>query len=698
MSLIPGLPYPLGATLRDGGVNFAVASDRATAIELCTFDAGGEEQRERLPGHDDGVWHGFLARASAGLRYGFRAHGPWAPSEGHFFNPNKLLLDPYAREVVGEFVWDDAHYGYVRGDASMRRDTRDNAALMPKARVAAPLDGPPPVPLRVPAADTVIYELHVKGFSKLNPAIPEPLRGTYAGLAHPASIAHLQALGVTTVELLPVQHAISERRLVALGLSNYWGYNPIAWFCPDPRLSSTPSDPTATRAEFRAMVAALHAAGLEVLLDVVFNHSAEAGETGPTLSLRGLDETLYYRHEHGDPQRCVNWTGCGNTLNFHQPRVVQLTLDALRHWVEEFGVDGFRFDLAPTLGRTHVEFDPVAPLFVALAQDPTLAGIKLIAEPWDLGPHGYRLGGFPRRWLEWNDRYRDCVRRFWLHRDVDRAELARRIAGSSDVFARELRAPTASLNLVTAHDGFTLADLVSYARKHNLANAEDNRDGHTNNHSVNCGVEGPTEDPQILGLRRDRSRALLATLLCSRGTPMLLAGDELGRTQRGNNNAYCQDNAISWIDWSTIDASLLAYVQQLIALRRDYPALRWLPLTRVATQGVAGGPGGPPGCEAFWGGCSGSEPEPLIEWLRPDGEAMGVEDWHDTDEHALMVRLGDLDDALLLLFNAELAPREFVLPPGVWTIVLCSARAAPEQLDDRVIAPAHAVVVLAAQQ
>jgi glycogen debranching enzyme GlgX len=667
MSLIPGLPYPLGATLRDGGVNFAVAADHATAIELCTFDEAGVERRERLPGHDDGVWHGFSPHAGPGLRYGFRAHGPYAPAQGQLYNPNKLLLDPYARELVGELVWDDAHYGHVRGDAALALDPRDNAATMLKARVAAPLPGRPSTPLSIPAADTIIYELHVKGFSKRNLAIPESIRGTYAGLAHPASIAHLQALGITTVELLPVQYALSERRLVELGLSNYWGYNPIAWFCPDPRLSSTPDQPTATRAEFRAMVAALHAAGVEVVLDVVFNHSAEAGETGPTLSLRGLDERLYYRHEPSNPQRCVNWTGCGNTLNFQHPRVVQLTLDALRHWVEEFGVDGFRFDLAPTLGRTYADFDPIAPLLVALAQDPTLARVKLVAEPWDLGPHGYRLGGFPRRWLEWNDRYRDCVRRFWLHRDVDRAELARRLAGSSDVFARELRAPAASVNFVTAHDGFTLADLVSYSRKHNLANAEQNRDGHTNNHSVNCGVEGPTDNAQVLALRRDLSRAMLATVLCSRGTPMVLAGDELGRSQGGNNNAYCQDNEISWVDWSTADASMIDYVAQLIALRREHPALRqdrWLGPTQA-------------------------------KWLRPDGVAMDVDDWHATDQHSLMVRLGDPDDALLLLFNAELTPREFVLPQGDWTIVLSSAHAAPTHAGGRVLAPAHAVVILA---
>jgi isoamylase len=670
--LVAGLPYPLGATLRDGGVNFAVASDFATSIELCTFDESGVETRERLPGHDHGVWHGFLPGAKAGLCYGFRAHGPYAPSRGLLFNANKLLLDPYAREIVGQFVWDDAHYGHVRSATELTIDPRDNAATMLKARVAAPLPAPRPAPIHVSPADTVIYELHVKGFSKLNPAVPEPLRGTYAGLAHPASVAHLRKLGITTVELLPVHYGLSERRLVELGLSNYWGYNPIAWFALDPRWSSTPADPTATRAEFRAMVASLHEAGIEVVLDVVFNHDAEAGETGPTLSLRGLDETRYHRHDPGLAQHCVNWTGCGNTLNFQHPRVVQLTLDALRYWVEEFGVDGFRFDLAPILGRGRVDFDVGAPLLVALAQDPVLARTKLIAEPWDLGPHGYRLGGFPQRWLEWNDRYRDSVRRFWLIGDVDRAEFSRRIAGSSDVFAQDLRAPTASVNFVTAHDGFTLADLLSYSRKHNLANAEGNRDGHSHNFSCNCGVEGSTDDPRVLALRRDLSRALLTTLLVSQGTPMLLACDELGRSQGGNNNAYCQDNEISWIDWTNIDESLLEFVTRLIGLRRSHPALRqdrWL--------GPHARDGGRP-----------------VEWLRPDGAAMRVEDWHAQGERALVVYIGEPDDPLLLLFNAGDMNVEFVLPAGDWAVVLASTDG-HHHGPGRVVVPGHAVVVMA---
>jgi len=676
MSLIPGLPYPLGASWRDGGVNFAVASDHATAVDLCTFDSAERERTQPLPAHEDGVWHGFWPGAGPGLRYGFRVHGPYAPERGHRFNPHKLLLDPYAREIVGRFVWDDAHFGYVRGRHDLS-DTHDNAGLALIARVAAPLPGPPPIAVRVPRAETVIYELHVKGFSKLHPGVPEPLRGTYAGLAHPACVAHLRGLGVTTLSLLPVHYALSERHLSAHKLTNYWGYNTIGWFCPDPRWSSTPGDPTATRAEFRAMVAGLHAAGLEVVLDVVFNHSAEADERGPTLSLRGIDEALYYRHAPDNPGHNLNWTGCGNTLDFSEPRVVQLVLDCLRYWVEQMGVDGFRFDLASILGRAGRGFDPNAPFFVALGQDPVLARTKLIAEPWDLGPHGYQLGRFPQGWLEWNDRYRDGVRRFWLQTgrpdDADRAELAQRLAGSSDRFNPERRAPSASVNFITAHDGFTLADLLSYSRKHNLANGEDNRDGHTPNYSNNCGAEGPSDDPRVLELRADLARALLATLFVSQGTPMLLAGDELGRSQAGNNNAYCQDNPINWINWAEVDEPLLEFVTQLIALRREHPALRQ---------------------DRWIGPHSRTDRSRPVEWRRPDGAPMAVEDWHDSANHGLMVRLGESEDPLLLLFNPERVAQEFEVADGPWSVILASAAIGPSAAG-RITVPAHAVVALA---
>ncbi|PRQ08273.1 glycogen debranching protein GlgX [Enhygromyxa salina] len=650
-----GLPYPLGATIRDGGVNFAVMSEHATKIELCMFEPDNGERRLTLPGRAHGVHFGFLPGAGAGMVYGLRAHGPDAPQDGHRFNPHKLLLDPYAREIVGQFEWSELHFGYQR-DGTL--DPRDNAARMLAARVAAPLAPARRASAPVPIADTILYELHVKGFSKLNPAIPEPLRGTYAGLAHPASVAYLRELGVTTLSLLPVHYCVSEQHLSRLGLVNYWGYNTLGWFCPDPRWSSTPADPTATRAEFRAMVQTLHEAGLEVVLDVVFNHSAEADERGPTLSLRGLDNSLYYRRQ--------DFSGCGNSLDLGHPRVTQLVLDSLRYWVEQMGVDGFRFDLATTLGRARTAYDPRAPLLVALEQDPVLAGAKLIAEPWDLGPDGYQLGRFPGRFLEWNDRYRDGMRRAWLRRDGHRGELARRLAGSSDRFHHGLRTPSASVNFITAHDGFTLADLVSYARKHNLANGENNRDGHDHNLSDNCGVEGPSSDPAILAQRRRLVRAMLTCLFVSQGTPMLLAGDELGRSQGGNNNAYCQDGPSTWLDWANVDLELLAFVRKLIALRREHAMLgcdRWLTdhpgqagvdVDAMVESGVADSSG------------------PPVQWRRPDGPLMQVADWDATAHHALSVRLGQGTDELLLLFNPSLEPVLFSLPPGPWAIALCS--------------------------
>ena len=626
LELVPGLPYPLGATICDGGVNFAVVSEHATLIELCVFDDVGHEHRFALSS-EDGVWCGELRNARPGLVYGFRAHGRHAPHEGHRFDPHRLLLDPHAREIVGH-----------------------------KARVAAPLSALGPG-VRIPAADTILYELHVKGFSRQHPGVPESLRGTYAGLAHPACIEHLRELGVTTLSLLPVHQSLSEQRLEALGLSNYWGYNTLGWFCPDPRLSSHPNDPTATRIEFRDMVAALHASGFEVVIDVVYNHSAEESELGPTLSLRGLDNAIYYRLDPRDRAHCLNWTGCGNTLNFAHPRVVQLVLDSLRCWVSEFGVDGFRFDLAPILGRARGGgFDPHAPLFVALEQDPVLARTKLIAEPWDLGPDGYALGRFPGRFLEWNDRFRDDLRRFWLERSSSRGELARRLAGSSDRFHHDLRRPSASVNFITAHDGFTLADLVSYSRKHNLANGEDNRDGTSQNFSINCGVEGPSDDPQIVARRGRLRRASIASLLVAQGTPMLLAGDEIGNTAAGNNNAYCQDNPISWLDWDGADLELLAFVRRCIALRRGHAALRrdtWLTEDTDPSEAVS--PFG-------------------VEWRRPDGESMQIDDWHDATRHCLGMRIGDPDDTLLLLFNAELDDVVFTLPSGRWrTLLDCAA-------------------------
>jgi isoamylase len=678
-ALQPGQPYPLGATPRDGGVNFAVVSEHATQVELCLFDEPGRERRQTLPARTGDVWHGFLPGAGPGLTYGLRAAGRYEPQRGHRFNPHKLLLDPYAREIVGRFEWSDLHHGYQPGhpDGHLSFDTRDNAAQALKARVAAPLAPSRVAVPQVAAADTVLYELHVKGFSKLNHDVPGPLRGTYAGLAHAASIAHLTALGVTTLSIQPVQYSISERRLQEHGLANYWGYNTIGFFCPDPRLSSTPLDPTATRHEFRAMVDALHAAGLEVVLDVVFNHTAEGDETGPTISFRGLDNALYYRLTGDDRGHHENWTGCGNTVNVAQPRVTQFVLDALRYWVGEFGVDGFRFDLGSVLGRTTQAFDPRAAFFVALLQDPLLARTRLIAEPWDLGPDGYQLGRFPGRFLEWNDRYRDGVRRFWLQRGIGRGEFARRIAGSNDRFQHSHRTPCASVNFITAHDGFTLADLVSYSHKHNQANGEGNRDGHLANFSSHFGIEGPTDDAAINGLRARARRTLLMTLLTSQGTPLLLAGDEIGRTQRGNNNAYCQDNELSWIDWSRADRALFDFVRRLLALRRTRPHLRlnrWLSETRH-TDG-----------------------QREIEWLRPDGLPMSVADWHDDLRHSLAVTGGNDTARLLGLFNAEAGAIEFTLPPGSWLLEIDSADPARERTrhdDGRCLVQPLSAVLLA---
>jgi len=655
-ALSTGLPYPLGATPRAGGVNFAVASSHAKFIELCLFDDAGRTEiaRHRLPASTDGVWHGFLAGAGPGLVYGLRAHGPYTPHSGHRFNPHKLLLDPYAREITGRFHWRDEHFGFRRdhADGAASFDSRDNAALALKARVAAPMTPMAVRPDLRPGDEVVLYEAHVRGLTRRHPALPESLRGTYAGLAHPSVIAHLRRIGITTLSLLPVHYAISEERLRQLGLVNYWGYNTLGFFCPDPRLSTTPDDTGAARREFRAMVEALHAAGLEVVLDVVFNHTAEGNENGPTLSMRGLDNATWYRLLPDDRSRYENITGCGNTVNVAQPRVTQFVLDCLRYWVEDMGVDGFRFDLAPVLGRTAEGFNPRAAFFTALAQDPVLARARLIAEPWDIGHGGYQLGHFPDRWLEWNDRFRDGVRQYWLTRSVDRAEFARRLLASSDRFHHGARSPLSSVNHVTAHDGFTLRDLVSYRSKHNEANGEANSDGHDANYSVNCGVEGPSDDARINDERGRLSRALLATVLLAQGTPMLAAGDELGHTQQGNNNAYCQDNALAWIDWTRAEPRLAAYVARLTALRRELPALR-------QTRWLSDHPR--------------ADGRREVEWRDSAGQEMTVARWHDSERRGLVVTLApEGAEPVLLLVNAEPLPQTFMLPPGRWRCVLDS--------------------------
>ena len=671
-----GQPFPLGASPTDDGVNFAVFSEHAEAIDVALFDADGMQERARLrlPARSGDIWHGLLPNAGAGLVYGLRAHGEYRPEAGRRFNPNKLLLDPYAREIVGNFEWRDEHFGFVRGhgDGHLSFDPRDNARWALKARVApAAAASETPRPPLVAPAETVLYELHVKGFTQRHPDIPPGLRGTFAGLAHPAATAHLRALGVTTLSLQPVHYALSEERLRAAGLVNYWGYNTVGFFCPDPRLSSSPADPTATRAEFRGMVDALHAAGFEVLIDVVYNHTAEGSELGPTLSFRGLDNESYYRLRFEDRARYDNVTGCGNTVNVAHPRVTQFVLDSLRYWVDVMGVDGFRFDLAPVLGRTPHGFDAHAAFFVALLQDPVLARAKLVAEPWDAGPGGYQLGRFPGRFLEWNDRFRDGTRQFWLRRGIDRAEFARRLLASSDRFIHGARAPASSVNYVASHDGMTLHDLVTYAAKHNEANGESNHDGHHDDFSVNCGAEGETGDAAVNRQRQRLTRALLATVLFAQGTPMLLAGDELGRTQRGNNNAYCQDNQLSWLDWVRADHRLRDFVAQLVRLRRAGVSLAH---------------------DHWYSGQPRADGTRDAIWLAPDGREMTIDDWHDPTRHCVGVRVEEPGAVpALLLFNAEVDRLSFHLPPGSWRVVLDSSAATP--ITGAVVVAQHAFEV-----
>ena len=627
----PGSPEPLGLTLVPGGANVAVFSAHATRIELCLFAPAGGAETERipLPERSGNVFHGFVAGIATGDRYGLRAHGPYDPRNGHRFNPHKLLVDPYARALDGRFVLHPALFGEL-ADGATRSDA-DSAPFVPKAVAAPPFARAPATHVRAPWSDTIVYELHVRGATMAHPGVPEALRGTCAGLVRHEPLAHLTRLGITTVKLMPIAATIDERHLARLGLTNYWGYNPVALFVPDPRLAPGGID------ELRACVDALHGAGLEVVLDVVLNHTGEGDALGPTVSLRGLDNATYYRTVPGDAARYVDDAGCGNTLALDRPPVLRLAMDALRHYAAA-GIDGFRFDLAATLARRDDGFDPAAPLLQAIAQDPELRELKLIAEPWDVGPAGYRLGAFPAGWGEWNDRYRDTVRRFWRGDRAMVADLATRIAGSADIFAARSRLPSRSINFVAAHDGFTLADLVAYVTKHNEANGEDNRDGADENHSWNHGVEGATGDATVRAQRARDVKSLLATLLLSRGTPMLAMGDELGRTQHGNNNAYAQDNALAWIDWEHADHALSDFVRALIELRRRHPALR-------ADRWLTGLPRGEAGIAD-------------VQWRHPDGHAMTIADWTRAQEHALVAVLaspdadGAADDRAAIAFNA----------------------------------------------
>jgi isoamylase len=610
-------------------------------VELCLYDARGEREIARLPvpGRSGDVWHAFAPGIGPEHSYGYRVHGPYAPWLGHRFNANKLLLDPYARELTGTFRWDHSHLGYRDGTHVEEPSDSDNAACMVKARIAQDLAPAAPGPGHS-LAETVLYELHLKGFTQRHPAVPESERGSVAALGSDAIIDYLKALGVTAIELLPVHAFIDEPFLRERGLSNYWGYNTLAYFAVHmPYLAG------AGPGAFQRMVQKLHDAGLEVILDVVYNHSCEGSELGPTLSFRGIDNTSYYRLDPSDPGRYVNDTGCGNTLATQHPAVRRLTLDSLRYWAGTMGVDGFRFDLAPVLGRGDHGFDPHSALLKQIASDPELSRCKLIAEPWDIGSGGYRLGGFPSPWAEWNDRYRDSVRRFWRGDDGELPELARRLHGSGEIYEEAGREPWASINFVTSHDGFTLRDLVSFARRHNLANGEDNRDGHSENYSDNCGVEGASSDPAINARRGQQQRNLLATLVLSQGVPMLQAGDELGRSQRGNNNAYCQDNTLNWIDWSGADEALQQFTRALLSLRRRTPLL-WADRFRHADPDSDG---------------------QTLSWLAPEGGDPDVDYWHDPENRAigcLLEAAGSREHhaAVLILLNAADEAVTFALP------------------------------------
>jgi isoamylase len=641
-----GLPFPLGATWDGIGVNFALFSARATKVELCLFDEAGQKELERieLPEYTDEVWHGYLPEARPGLTYGYRVHGPYEPAAGHRFNPNKLLLDPYAKQLTGEVKWDPAIFGYTIGspEADLSFDSRDSARCVPKCRVIDPAFTWGRV--RRPEISwerTILYEMHLRGYTKLHPAVPQRNRGTFSGLLQREVVEHIRDLGATAVELLPIHAFVDDGYLIDKGLRNYWGYNTIGFFAPQPRYMATPFVN-----EFKEMVAHLHDVGLELILDVVYNHTAEGNELGPTLSFKGIDNASYYRLAP-NPRHYINDTGTGNTLNLSHQRVLQMVADSLRYWAQEMRVDGFRFDLATILAREPHGFDEGGGFLDACRQDPVLSTVKLIAEPWDLGPGGYQVGHFSPGWAEWNDRFRDTVRAYWKGDAGKVGDLAARLTASADLFNRRGRKPYASVNFITAHDGFTLNDLVSYNDKHNEANGEGNRDGHTNNLSWNCGAEGPTDDAEVIGLRFRQMRNLLATLLFSQGTPMILAGDEFARTQRGNNNAYAQDNEISWVNWEAIgenETALIEFVRRATTIRRQQPVLR---RTRFLT---------------------GTYDERLkardVTWLAPSGQEMTPDQWRDPNARCLGallngrapssgIRKRGSDTSVLLILNAH---------------------------------------------
>jgi len=700
---LPGAPYPLGATVDGAGVNFAIFSEHATAATLCLFGGvGGNTEVVRIPlaERTEHIWHAYVPGVRAGQRYGYRIAGPYDPPAGHRFNSAKLLLDPYARAIDRVPRWHDSMFGYsttAAAGAAPRPDSRNSAPEMPRCVVVdSAFDWEGDRKPAIPWNDLVIYEAHVKGMTAMHPDVPGKLRGKFAGLASPAVIKHLTSLGVNAIELLPVHQTAPERRLDKLGLTNYWGYNTIGYFAPDIRFAAA-SAPASSVTEFKSMVKAFHRAGIEVILDVVYNHTGEGNEDGPTICFRGIDNAIYYRLRPDGSGRCEDYTGTGNSLDTTHSRVLQMVMDSLRYWAVEMHVDGFRFDLATTMARGPRGEFAASPFFAAIAQDPVISAVKLIAEPWDIGEGGYRVGNFPVNWDEWNGKYRDGVRDYWRAENYSMGEFASRVTGSSDLYRAGGRAPLASINFVTAHDGFTLADLVSYNDKHNEANGEQNRDGDNNNRSWNCGVEGPSDDPAIRAIRDQQKRNFLATLLLSQGVPMIAAGDELGRTQRGNNNAYCQDNPISWIDWENADATLIDFTRRLIQLRREHPIFRrrgWFtgdPAKRARLKD--------------------------LEWFRPDGAEMTSADWGVGYAKTLGAflngnamterdRAGDriTDESFFLMFNSYREPMEFKLPPKKWgrqwVTILDTAdatatdRAQSHPFEERVHVAGHAMVVL----
>ena len=678
-NVLPGKPFPQGATWDGTGVNFALYSEGAERVELCFFDdLGNQTDCCFLTERSGNVWHGYLPGLKPGQAYGYRVHGPYHPSTGQRFNGSKLLIDPYAKALAGSVDWNAPVFAYKLGEDDLSRDDQDDAAAVPKCIVSSPHfdwanDRPPLVPMN----ETVIYEAHVKGMTARHPDVPEELRGTYAGLASPPVVEYLKKLGVTAVELMPVHAFLDDKQLIEKGLSNYWGYNTINFFAPDARYSSR-GDRGDQVGEFKQMVRSLHNAGMEVILDVVYNHTAEGNHMGPTLSFRGVDNATYYRTVADTPRYYMDYTGCGNTLNVRHPQVLKLIMDSLRYWVLEMHVDGFRFDLAAALARELHEVDRLSAFFDVINQDPVISQVKLIAEPWDVGEGGYQVGNFPSLWAEWNGKYRDVVRRYWKGDDGQLAELGYRLTGSSDLYQRDGRHPSASVNFVTAHDGFTLNDVVSYNDKHNEANGEENRDGANDNHSWNHGEEGATSNPELIELRERQKRNLMATLLLSQGVPMICGGDELGRTQGGNNNAYCQDNEISWLDW-TMNASrqkLIAFTRKLIEVRREHPNLRRRKFflgeeinpAHVREQEIAG------------------QTVKNIIWVRPDGNEMTEDEWGAGWVRCLGLQLsGKLldhvnaigepitDDTFLILLNPHWEPIQFFMPQlrdSVWELLL----------------------------